>query len=139
MVGTPLKNGVAKLMNITIMEKVRCMLSNAKLPKSFFPEEAATTCFHTNRSPSISIEKKTPIEVWPGTPTVYSDLKIFCCPAYACVHVDNGKLESRAANCVFLGYKNSVKGYKLWCPCEVCLRLVFINEKYSIIHDFDAN
>ena len=29
--------------------------------------------------------------------------------------VDNGKLEPRSIKCVFLGYKSSVKGYKLWC------------------------
>ncbi|KAG8477010.1 hypothetical protein CXB51_030151 [Gossypium anomalum] len=66
------------------------------------------------RSPSVAIEKKTPQEVWSGNPANYSDLKIFGCPAYA--HVDNGKLEPRSIKCVFLGYKASVKGYKLWCP-----------------------
>ncbi|PPD70354.1 hypothetical protein GOBAR_DD32770 [Gossypium barbadense] len=33
-------------------------------------------------------------------------------PAYA--HIDNGKLEPRSIKCVFLNYKASVKGYKLW-------------------------
>ncbi|KAG8485563.1 hypothetical protein CXB51_018918 [Gossypium anomalum] len=60
------------------------------------------------------IMEKTPQEVWSGNPANYSDLKIFGCPAYA--HVDNGKLEPRSIKCVFLGYKASVKGYKLWCP-----------------------
>ena len=67
-----------------------------------------------NCSPSIAIEKKTPQEIWSGSPATYSDLKIFGCPAYA--HVDNGKLEPRSMKCIFLGYKYSVKGYKLWCP-----------------------
>ncbi|KAG8489067.1 hypothetical protein CXB51_017037 [Gossypium anomalum] len=98
----------------TIMEKVRCMLSNANLPKSFWAEAASTACFLINRSPSVAIEKKTPQEVRSGNPANYSDLKIFGCPAYA--HVDNGKLEPRSIKCVFLGYKASVKGYKLWCP-----------------------
>ncbi|KAG8491586.1 hypothetical protein CXB51_014658 [Gossypium anomalum] len=40
--------------------------------------------------------------------------EIFGCHAYA--SVDNEKLEPRSIKCVFLGYKNGVKGYKLWCP-----------------------
>ncbi|KAG8480835.1 hypothetical protein CXB51_025306 [Gossypium anomalum] len=111
---TPQQNGVAERMNRTIMEKVRCMLSNANLPKSFWAEAASTACFLINRSPSVAIEKKTPQEVWSGNPAIYSDLKIFGCPAYA--HVNNGKLEPRSIKCVFLGYKAGVKGYKLWCP-----------------------
>ncbi|KAG8484888.1 hypothetical protein CXB51_021392 [Gossypium anomalum] len=111
---TPQQNGVVERMNRTIMEKVRCMLSNANLPKSFWAEAASTACFLINRFPSVAIEKKTPQEVWSGNPANYSDLKIFGCPAY--VHVDNGKLEPRSIKCVFLGYKAGVKGYKLWCP-----------------------
>ena len=34
-VGTPQQNGVVERMNRTIMEKFRCMFSNAKLTKSF--------------------------------------------------------------------------------------------------------
>ncbi|KAG8503337.1 hypothetical protein CXB51_001297 [Gossypium anomalum] len=96
------------------MEKVRCMLLNANLPKSFWAEAASTTCFLINRSPSVAIEKKTPQEVWSGNPANYSDLKTFGCPTYA--HVDNEKLELRSIKCVFLGYKAGIKGYKLWCP-----------------------
>ncbi|KAG8486697.1 hypothetical protein CXB51_020179 [Gossypium anomalum] len=108
------QNGVAERMNKMIMEKVRCMLSNVNLPKSFWAETASTACFLINRSLSVAIEKKTPQEVWSGNPANYSNLKIFRCPAYA--HVDNGKLEPRSIKCVFLGYKAGVKGYKLWCP-----------------------
>ena len=87
------------------------MISNDKLLKSFWAEAASTTCFLINRSPSIASSKNTLIEVWSGTPVVYSNLKIFSCPAYA--HVDNGKLKPKSVKCVFLGCKNGVKGYKL--------------------------
>ncbi|KAK3020186.1 hypothetical protein RJ639_047130 [Escallonia herrerae] len=40
--------------------------------------------------------------------------QIFGCPAYA--HVNDGKLEPRVKKCIFLGYANGVKGYRLWCP-----------------------
>ncbi|KAG8502915.1 hypothetical protein CXB51_000770 [Gossypium anomalum] len=60
---TPQQNGVAERMNRTIMEKVRCMLSNANLSKSFWAEAASTACFLINPSPSVAIEKKTPQEV----------------------------------------------------------------------------
>ena len=64
-------------------------------------------------SGSVSIKNKTPKEVWSGSHATYLDLKFFLCPAYA--HVDNGKLKPRSMKCIFLGYKSSVKGYKLWC------------------------
>jgi hypothetical protein len=67
-----------------------------------------------NRSPSIAIDKKTPIEVWSGSPADYSHLRVFGCTTYA--HVDNGKLEPTAVKCIFLGYQSSVKDYKLWNP-----------------------
>jgi hypothetical protein len=90
------------------------MLSNASMGRQFWAEAASTACYLINMSPSTTIEKKTPMEVWSGSPSDYSQLKVFGCTAYA--HVNNGKLEPRAAKCVFLGYSSRVKGYKLWNP-----------------------
>jgi hypothetical protein len=90
------------------------MLSNSGLNRHFWAEAASTACYLINRSPCISLGKKTPIEVWSGSLADYSQLSVFGCTAYA--HVDNGKLEPRAAKCIFLGYEPGVKGYKLWNP-----------------------
>ena len=70
-----------------------------------------------NRSPSASIECKTPEEVWSGSPADYSGLRVFGCPAYT--HVNEGKLKLRAKKCIFLGYGQGVKGYRLWCSDPV--------------------
>lgn len=51
----PQPNGLAERMNRTILEKVRCMLSDAKLPKSFWGETVNTACFLINKSPSTAI------------------------------------------------------------------------------------
>jgi len=60
---TPQQNGVAERMNRTIISKARCMLSNAGLHRHFWAEVASAACYLINRSPSIAINKKTPIEV----------------------------------------------------------------------------
>jgi hypothetical protein len=75
------------------------------MSKRFWAEAANTAFYLINRSPSIPLNKKTPIEVWSGTPADYLQLKVFGCTAYA--HVDNGKLElltmeSKAINCRIL-------------------------------------
>ncbi|WVZ91577.1 hypothetical protein U9M48_037728 [Paspalum notatum var. saurae] len=126
---TPQQNGVAERMNRTIISRARCMLSNAGLNKRFWAEAASTACYLINRSPSITLDKKTPIEVWSGSPADYSQLRVFGCTAYA--HFDNGKLEPRAIKCIFLGYQSGVKGYKLWNPQTqkvVLSRNVIFNE-----------
>ena len=82
---------------------------------SLFRVEASyITYFMVNQSPSFSIDKKIPEELWSVTPTNYSNLKIFGCPTF--VHVDNEKLEPRSKRCLFLGCKPGVKAYKLWDP-----------------------
>jgi transposase InsO family protein len=41
---TPQQNGVAKCMNQILLEKARCMLSKARLTKTFWAETVNTTC-----------------------------------------------------------------------------------------------
>jgi hypothetical protein len=53
------------------------MLSNAKMHRHFWAEAASTACYLINRSPSILLDKKTPIEVWFGSPADYSKLRVF--------------------------------------------------------------
>ena len=43
-------------MNRTILEKVRCMLSQSGLVKEFWVEVASTTCYLINRSPNRVID-----------------------------------------------------------------------------------
>jgi hypothetical protein len=86
------------------------MISIAGMSRHFWAEAASTACYLINRSPSIPLDKKTPIEVWSGTPLDYSQLRFFGCTAYA--HVDNGKLDPRDVKCIFRGYGSGVKAYK---------------------------
>ena len=113
---TPQQNGVAERMNKT-MERARIMLSGARLGQEFWAEAVDTVCYLVNRSPSSALEDKTPQEVWTGKKPSLSHLKVFGCDAY--VHVmkeKRTKLDSRSERCIFIGYKDGFKGYKLWNP-----------------------
>ncbi|GJX41366.1 retrovirus-related pol polyprotein from transposon TNT 1-94 [Tanacetum coccineum] len=80
--GMPQQNGVAERMNRTLMDKVRCLLIQSGLPKTFWAEATCTAAYLINRSPSRAIEKKTPMEMWSGHPSDYGMLRIFGCVAY---------------------------------------------------------
>jgi hypothetical protein len=110
---TPQQNGVTKRMNRTIISKARCMLSNAGMSKCFWAAATSRTCYLINKSPSIPLDKKTPIEVWSRTPTDYSHLRVLIT---LLIHIGNGKLDPRPIMCVFLGYGLGVKAYRLWNP-----------------------
>ena len=60
---TPQQNGLAECMNMTLLERVRCMLLGAGLPKSFWGEAMTTAAYLINICPSTGIGFKTPMEV----------------------------------------------------------------------------
>ncbi|KAH9726184.1 hypothetical protein KPL70_008163 [Citrus sinensis] len=127
---TPQQNGVAERMNRTLLEKVRCMLSNAGLDKKFWAETVSYASHLVNRLPSAAIEGKTPMEMWSGKHAQdYDSLRVFGCPVY--YHVKDGKLDSRARKAIFVGFKGGVKGFKLWDLKDkkfVCSRDVTFDE-----------
>ena len=76
-----------------------------------------TACYLVNISPSSALEDKNPHEVWTGKKTSLSHLRVFGCDAY--VHVPKEKrtkLDNKSERCIFIGYKDGLKGYKLWNP-----------------------
>jgi hypothetical protein len=74
-----------------------------------------TTCYLVNRSPSSTLDDKTPHEVWSGKKPSLQNLRVFGCDDYVHVPKENrSKLDKKAEKCIFIGYKDGVKGYKLW-------------------------
>ena len=70
-----------------------------------------------NKSPSSVLEDKNPHEVWTGKKLSFLHLRVFGCDAY--VHVPKEKrtkLDNKSERCIFIGYKDGLKGYKLWNP-----------------------
>ena len=93
------------------------MLSNANLGQELWEEAVSTACYLINRSPSMAIDCKIPKEVWTNHSYDYLNLKIFGCEAYALTPKNQrSKLDPRSKKCIFLGYDDVMKGYRLWDP-----------------------
>ena len=60
---TPQQNGVAERMNRTICDRIKCMLSHAKLPKSFWGEAMRKIVDLINLPPSYPLEGDIPKRV----------------------------------------------------------------------------
>ncbi|GKC85557.1 retrovirus-related pol polyprotein from transposon TNT 1-94, partial [Tanacetum coccineum] len=97
---------------------------------SFWVEATVTASYLINRSPSIALEKKTPMDLWLGHLANYEMLRIFVCVAYS--RVNQEELKPRAKKCIFLGCPDGVKGYRL-------LRLNDVKPKIIISRDVVFN
>ncbi|CAL9016331.1 unnamed protein product [Prunus brigantina] len=114
---TPQHNGIAERMNRTIVERIRTMLSHAKLPKSFWGEAMMTAVNLINLSPSAPLNGDVPNKFWSGKDVSYNHLKVFGCRAF--VHIpkdERSKLDAKSKECIFVGYGNEEFGYRLWDP-----------------------
>ena len=109
---TAQQNGVTEHMNRTMLEKVRCTLSNASLDKKFWVAVVSYASHFINRLLSATIGGKTPMEMWSGKHAQdYDSIRVFGCPAY--YHAKNDKLDPCARKVIFVGFKGEVKGFKL--------------------------
>ena len=119
-------------MNRTLVEAVRSMLADSRLPHRFWAEALSTAVYLRNRRPTTAVEGKTPFEAWSGQKPNVGHLRVFGCAAYAHVAKDEGQiLDAKSRKCVLLGYGTERKGYRLYDPrCErvFCSRDVVFDE-----------
>jgi hypothetical protein len=74
-------------------------------------------CYLVNLSPSLALDDKIPHKVWNEKKPSLQHLRVFGCDAYVHVPKENrSKLDKKAEKCILIGYKDGVKGYKLWSP-----------------------
>ena len=78
-------NGLVERMNMTLTERVRAMLSHAKLPNCFCTEGLTHAMYVLNLSPSVPLAGDIPQRVWSGKDVSYKNLKVFGCKAF--VHI----------------------------------------------------
>ncbi|GKA92255.1 putative RNA-directed DNA polymerase [Tanacetum coccineum] len=74
---TPQLNGLAERMNRTLVERVRCLLSHAGLPASFWGEALNTAVHVINLTPCVPLRFDVPDRVWSGKDVSYRHLRGF--------------------------------------------------------------
>ena len=84
---TPQENGVAKCVNMTIMEHARSMRLHVGLPLHMWAEAVNTAVYLINKGPSTPLGCGIPEEAWTGKKVSYSFLKTFDCEAFS--HIDS--------------------------------------------------
>jgi len=96
-------------MNHALLEKVRYLLSNASLDKSFRAKAIEYASHLLNRLPTTVIGGKTLLEIWSGGPARdHGSLRVLGC--LACVDIKKDMLDSEVNKLVFLGYKKDLMG-----------------------------
>jgi hypothetical protein len=97
------------------MDKSRSMLSGARIGQEFWVEPVETAKYLLNMSPSSALVDMNPHEVWSGKNPSISNLKVFGCDAFLHVPKEKrSKLDNKEVKCIFVGYKEGMKGYELW-------------------------
>lgn len=93
------------------------MLKGKNLTNGFWEEAVNTAVYLKNRSPTKSLDYKTPFEALFGFKPAVSHLRLFRCKAFAHVPKEKKKeLDSKAINCTFIGCCSEYKAYKIFDP-----------------------
>lgn len=111
---TPQQNGRAERRHRNILEMGRALRFQCGLPLQYWGECIQTAVHITNKLPSQVLNNLSPYEVLYNCKPDYSYFKVFGCLTVA-VNPDrqSDKFKPRGVPCVFLGYPNHKKGYKL--------------------------
>ena len=139
---TPEQNGVAERRNRTLLEMVRSMMALANLPTSFWGEALLTATYVLNRVPSKSVET-TPYEVWSGKTPSLNHFKVWGCVGHVLNPDPKDKLKAKTRRCLFVGYSENSKGYRLYDPKEKVIiesrHVKFIEDRFDCDEDLGTN
>nr|KYP53148.1 Retrovirus-related Pol polyprotein from transposon TNT 1-94 [Cajanus cajan] len=106
-------------MNNTLIERVRCMFYEAKLPKHFWGETLYTMMHIINLSLTIALNSEVPNKFWIVKNVKYAHLRVFSWKAFVHVSKDErSKLDAKTRQCIFIGYAEDEFGYKFYDPFE---------------------
>lgn len=114
---TPQQNGLSERMNRSLVEKARCLMFDAGLPKKFWAEAVNTSLYLRNRSVVAGLNNRSPYEVWTQKKPNLSHIRIFGSKVMTHVPKEKrAKWDRKAKELILVGYEDHVKGYRVYDP-----------------------
>jgi hypothetical protein len=129
------QNGLAERTNRTIRERINTLLSDAKLPHSWWTELLETVIYLKLRAPASTSQKKTPFEILYGKPPSLLHLRRIGSRAWVLISKEHrAKLCPRSSECRLLGYcePNQYKLYEVHSGKTVFSRDVEFDERTPV-------
>lgn len=106
-------NGTAERFNRTIMDMARCLLSEAKVERRYWPEIVKAAAYLKNRTLTNTIERKTPYEIFFRRRPSFDNLRIYGSKVFVRVPEVKrlSKFDKKAEAGILLGYTDV--GYRV--------------------------
>ncbi|GJZ85742.1 ribonuclease H-like domain-containing protein [Tanacetum coccineum] len=109
------QNGVAERKNRTLIEAVRTMLADSRLPTTFWVEAVNTACYVQNRVLVTKPHNKTPYEPFLGRKPALGFMRPFGCPVTILNTIDHlGKFDGKDDEGLFVGYSINNKAFRVF-------------------------
>lgn len=116
---SPSQNEVAERFNRTMLELVRAMLFEKKLPDWLWDQAVAHANYLRNRAPTRALDGMTPHEAWFGKKPDVSHLREFGCDVWVHDETKNlSKLKPRAQKMIFMGFNDGSKSIRYYDPSK---------------------
>jgi hypothetical protein len=111
------KNGVAERKNYTLKEMVNCMIQSKGLSLDYWAEAINCENLIVNHTPTKDLKNITLKEAWDKINLYVSHYRVFGSVAWAHIPDEKTKtLQPKSEKCIFVGYSEDAKGYKLLQP-----------------------
>lgn len=105
-----------------LLETVRSLIFQSKLPLKYWGECILTTTYLINRFPSPLFHNKSPFELFYGSSPHFSHLQTFGCLCFTVMPKSyRDKFQSRIIPSVFISYSSGKKIYKLLRLSNHCI------------------
>lgn len=130
---TPEQNGGAEREMRTIVESARTMIHSKQMDLKFWAEAVNAAVHVLNRTGTSTVQDTSPFELWFGKRPKIDHFRVFGSSVF--VHIPKErrrKLDPKANKCIFVGYDNHAKAYRVWNPksgkIEVVRDVIFLLE-----------